>query len=402
MKLPGNAVGPSDIIAFRECPQRMAHGMLRHEELPERFRAFEGESAEAPDSESYPTSYGSAIHAAIQVVEETSCTDEEAMDKIWPDFQTWLEPDDIDRMTRDLSTYRTRTPLGYRLVGTELELKMPLFTQSDGTVIYLRGRVDVLYQHLQNGAMFMSRDYKSGRMKKLDTEIHKDVQQWLYNVLIHYVYPECEDLTQLYDQLRYGVTPTSKSDEQREQMRRWACMQVKAMIADDVLKPKQNRWCPHCPLVMDCRVTHLSADYWLNRLAALAPEKKIGRKIVVGLTEEHAGFDIYTELLPKIKSSQKVMERFIAAVEGVLKEMPQPDREALGYHLGKPREVDTWDMSAMRQAHAILGDDFYAVTGLTKTALERHYGKDSDQMEEIVGLAVKIPGNPTLKPPPVE
>lgn len=402
MELPDNSVGPSDIIAYRECPQRFAYGMRRHSKLPERFSLFEGESAEAPDSESYPTAYGSAAHDAIRTVEETGCTNQEAIDKIWPEYHGWLEPDDIDRLDADLDTFRSRTALGYRLIGAELEMRIPLFTREDGTVIYLRGRVDALYQHIQNPGLFMSRDYKSGRIKKSELDIHKDIQQWLYNLIIHYFFPECQHLDQLYDQLRYGVTPTSKSEHQRQQIKAWAIRMVKAMLADDTLKPKQNQWCPYCPLLMDCRVTHLSADFWKNRLAALAPEKKIGRKIVVTLTDEHTGFDIYTELLPKIKSSYKIMERFIAAVESALKQMPQEDREAFGYRLGKPREVDKWDASALRDAHRALGDDFYHVIGMTKTGLERHYGKESKEMERIVALARKEQNTPSLVAPKVE
>lgn len=398
MDLPGDSVGPSDIIAYRECAQRFAFGMRRHTTLPDRFSTFEGESAEAPDSESYPTAYGSAIHDAIRTVEETQCTDEEAIDAVWSDYQAWLEPDDIDRMTNDLATYRTRTALGYRLIGAELEMKVPLFTH-EGRVIYLRGRVDVLYQHMQNPTVFMSRDYKSGRIRKAEPEIHRDIQQWLYNFLIHEYFPECENLTQMYDQLRYGETPTHKSAHQRKQIRSWAIKQIKAILADERLKPKQNQWCQYCPLVMDCRVTHLSADFWKNRLAVLAPEKKVGRKIMVQLTEEHAGFDIYLELLPKIKSSAKMMERFVAAVEGVLREMPQSQREAYGYALGKPRETDKWGATELRQVHALLGDDFYHLIGLTKSSLERFYGPDSEIRDQVESLAYKEQGNPLLKAP---
>ncbi len=80
---------------------------------------------------------------------------------------------------------------------------------------------------------------------------------------------------------------------------------------------------------MDCRVTHLSADYWKNRLAVLAPEKKVGRKIMVQLTEDALGFETYVELLPKIKSSARTMERFVKEVESVLRLMPQSQRVGL-------------------------------------------------------------------------
>ncbi len=398
MQLPSNEVGISDILAFRECPQRFAFGMRRHVELPDRFATYAGETDEAPESETYPTAYGSAIHDAIRVVEQRDVTDDEAIDAIWPDYQSWLEPGDIDRLRHDLETFHGRTTMGYRLVGAELEMRMPLYTRDDGTVMHFRGRVDALYQHIQNPGVFLSRDFKSSRWRKTEAEVHSDIQQWAYNLLVHEFFPECVTLTQIYDQLRYGEVPTHKSPAQREQIRQWLVKQVKAILGDDKLKPKQNQWCPYCPLVLDCRITHLSADFWKNRIAALAPEKKVGRKIVVNLTDEHAGFEIYADLLPKIKSSMKMQERFVAAVEEALKLMPQPDREELGFTLGNPRKIDTWGPQELRQAHQIVGDDFYQLVSLSKSALERFYGdEEGGARGEVEALAYKVQGNPLLK-----
>lgn len=398
MELPSNEVGISDILAYRDCPQRFAYGMRRHAELPERFALFGGEHDEGPESETYPTAYGSAVHDAIRLIEERGVTDDEAIDAVWPDYHSWLEPDDIDRMQRDLTTFRSRTVLGYRLIGAELEMRMPLYTRPDGTVMYFRGRVDALYQHMQNPGVFLSRDYKSGRMRKSEADVHKDIQQWSYNLLIHYYFPECQSLTQIYDQLRYGEVSTHKSPVQRQQIQRWLVNQVKAILGDDKLKPRQNQWCAYCALVLDCRVTHLSADYWKNRLAALAPEKKVGRKIVVGLTDEHAGFEVYTELLPKIKQSAKVMDRFITAVEAALKAMPAERREEFGYRLGKPRRTTTWGASELRAVHELVGDDFYQLAGISKAALERFYGED-EARERIEALAHKVESDPPLVAP---
>src|SRR3954470_15420536 len=120
MKLPNNEVGISDIIDYRECPQRFAFSMRRHDDMPERFKLEDGEKADPPERESYASSYGSAIHDVIEYVEHNQCGDQEAIDAIWPKYQHWLEPDDADRMRVDLETYRSRVSTGYRLIGTEI------------------------------------------------------------------------------------------------------------------------------------------------------------------------------------------------------------------------------------------------------------------------------------------
>lgn len=398
MRLPNNEVGISDILDHRECPQRFAFDMRRHDDMPERFKLMEGEKADPPERESYAGSYGSAAHDAIEVVENTQCSNQEAIDAVWPIYAHWLDPEDADRLDADLDTYRSRTATGYRLIGTELELRTPLF-QYEGEMIYFRGRIDVLYQSLQNPSVFLSRDYKSSRWPKSDAEVHNDLQQWAYNFLAHDVYPEIETLVQQYDQLRFGSIPTQKSAKQRAQIKAWLIRQVTAILQDETFKPKQNQWCRTCPLVMDCRVTHLATDWWVNRLGALAPEEKEGRKIVVKLTTENAGFETYLDYLPKAKQAQKVMERFVKAVEGVLKDMPEERRAALGYGLTRPKRLDYFDADALRQIMDMVGDDAFHLFKITKSAINEFYGEDSDMAKMILSLTESKQGAPSIKAP---
>jgi hypothetical protein len=396
MKLPDDSIGISDILDYRECPQRFAYDMRRHQPMPERFALEPDEKDVPPENESYASAYGSATHDAIEVVENTACSDEEAIDAIWPKYQHWLEPDDADRIKHDLETWRTRTATGYRLIGTELELRTPLFVH-DGQMIYFRGRVDVLYQSIQNPELFLSRDYKTSRWPKSEAEVHKDIQQWSYNFLLHDYYPEIGKLVQQYDQLRFGSIPTQKSEVQRRQIKTWLIRQVKAILNDTRWKPKANDKCQFCPLMKDCRVTHRATDWWKNRLLALAAQEKVGRKIVVQLTEEHMGFETYVDILPRAKEAQKVMERYIAAVEGVLKEMPQGRREELGYGLTKPKQLDKFPPDALRQIAQMQGDDIFQIASITKTAINEFYGEDSDEAKRIIALAVKKESAPSLK-----
>ena len=130
-----------------------------------------------------------------------------AIQRAWATYHHYLTPDDLDRMCADLETYHTRTALGYRLIANEKDMRVPLFVY-EGEQIYFRFKVDALYQNIEHPGIFLSRDYKSSRWPKTEEEIHKDIQQWAYNYGLHEMFPEIESLTQLYDMLRYGVTPT--------------------------------------------------------------------------------------------------------------------------------------------------------------------------------------------------
>lgn len=396
MDLPNDEIGISDILDYRECPQRFAFDMRRHVELPERFALFDGDKDEPPEHDSPASAYGSAIHDAIEVLEKAHCSNQEAIDAVWPIYQHWLEPADEDRLSADLDTYRTRSVTGYRLVGTELEMRMPLFVH-EGRMIYFRGRIDVLYEHISQPGVFLSRDYKSSRWAKTEDEVHKDPQQWAYNMLVHYTYPECVSLTQIYDQLRYGEIPTRKNDNQRAQIKRWLIRQVKAILADTQLRPHQNDMCQFCPLVADCRETVRAVDFWINRLGVTAPLEKDGRKLVVRLATENVGFEDYTEMLPRAKQAVKHIEKYVEKVEGVLKEMPQDRREELGYDLTKPRNRDVFDPDALKRISDMTAEEFWHLLSISKRAVEDFYGKDSPMTQAIFDLASKRQGNPSLK-----
>lgn len=395
LELPGDSVGISDILNYRGCAQRFGFGMRRHVELPERFAVFEGEKDEPPEHESYASAYGHAAHDGIQIIEDSDCSDDEAIDAVWPFYHHWLEPADIPRLKSDFQTFRQRSDLGWRVWGTELELRTPLL-KWNGRVIYFRGRIDVLYQHIENPTVFMSRDYKTSRWRVSEADVHKDPQQWSYNLLIHDTIPECESLTQIYDQLRFGDIPTSKTDEQRTVIRGWLRQQVKAILGDNTLRPTINDECQYCPILMDCREVKRATKYTQAKIAAMTGMEEKGRSLIMRL-DDSMGYEDYAEFLPKAKMMKKVVDKYVEEVEAALKAMPQSERERLGFDLGRPRRVDRFSPAALRALHERYPDQFYALTTVTKKNLESMFGADSDEMNAILELAEKVEQTPSLK-----
>jgi PD-(D/E)XK nuclease superfamily protein len=356
VELPDRAIGPTDIQAYRECPRRMRFGMRRHTD-----------AGEHPEAQGPATAYGSAVHEAIAHAEREDATDEQAIQRAFDSFSKWLEPDDLQRLRTDLQTYRQRDYLGVRTVAVEEELRTPLF-EHNGQTIYLRTRIDRLYQRLDNPHVFVHVDYKSSRWPVSEREVHKDPQLWITNLIVHEVYPECETLVQAYDQLNYGVTTTRKNDEQRALIRDYAIHQVTTILDDTEHKPAKNRWCPWCPILESCPIVPEFSHYALAEIAALAPAEKRGRKTVLNLDPEL--FEVYVEQLTDVELALKVLRRFDDTVRGAIREMPSTERQWHGFEL-KTRSKTTWPPEALRAAHEVLGDDFYEVIGLTKTAVER-------------------------------
>lgn len=377
MQLPDNAVGPTDVREYRDCPRRFAFGMRRHT------------GAAGPEATSPSNAYGSAVHDALAYAEEHDCSDEEAIQHAFDRWAKWLEPEDLERLTTDLATYREREPTGVRCVAVEREVRIPLF-EHNGEMIYLRGKLDRLYQRLDNEAVFVHVDYKSSRWPRTEAEVHEDIQLWAYNLLIHEEWPECETLVQLYDQLSHGVIPTRKTDEQREQIKQWLVHQITAILNDEELTPTLNDWCAWCPIMESCPVIEDLSDFALSKITALAPTETAGRKKVMKL--DPSNFEVYVAELDKVGQAQKVLKRYDETVKGALKLMPTSQRAELGYEV-RERGADVWTPEALRAAHDVLGDDdFYRAVGMSKTALEKALGKEDDRLTTVTGMATRVTG----------
>lgn len=396
MKLPNNEVGISDILNYRECPMNFAFAMRRHTDMPEHLQVFYRTQKDVPpEHDNENNAYGSAIHDVIHIVETTRCSDDEAISQVWPRYQRWLWPSDIDRLKEDLETFHMREEVGVRLIASEAEMRVPLFVYK-GEQIYFRFRVDRLVQSLTNPGLYFSRDYKSSRWRKSEDEVHGDLQQWSYNWGLHEYFPEIVRLHQVYDQLRFGEVPTSKNDNQRRQIKRWLIEQVTAILEDDVLEPQQNDMCQFCPLVVDCPETVRSTKAWKRRLAVLAPEEKVGRKIIVQLTDDPEEFSAYTDVLPEVQNVKKILTRYEEAVKAVLRDMPDSVREEHGYKLVDPNTT-RFGPSALKEIANIMGDEFWQVVSLSKSQLESWYGK-GDELDAVLELSERAKGTPQVKP----
>jgi hypothetical protein len=136
MRLPHDSIGPTDIQSYRDCPRRFAFGMRRH-----------SDAGEHPEAQGPTTAYGSAVHEAVAFAELHDADDAQAIQRAFDLYAKWLEPEDLERLRTDLATYRDRDYLGVRAVAVEKELRIPLFEDA-GQTIYLRTRIDRLYQRL--------------------------------------------------------------------------------------------------------------------------------------------------------------------------------------------------------------------------------------------------------------
>jgi hypothetical protein len=373
VKLPNDSIGISDINEYRDCPQSFVFGMRRHVELPERLQLEPGERDEAPESVAASTVYGSAIHEAISHV-ETGHTHEVAIDLALQVYGTWLTPDDVQLLREDLDTYELRHPRDAELVACERDMRVPLFVDDDGTQIYYRFKLDVLFRLKAHPDVYIHRDYKSSAHRKTSVEVHKDPQMWSYNWAIHELWPECRQLFQEYDQLKFGVERTSKNDQQRAQIKQWLIDNVKIILRDETFKPKINEWCRWCPLVVTCRETHRATEFWRGRLALTAPMTKEGAKVKVALLDEGLELErLIRDELPRMQQARKHIEHVEKLLKSVIEGMSLEERERVGWRISE-RRSKTIPPEALRELHSMLGDSFYHLVSMSMKRLEDFVG----------------------------
>lgn len=376
MELPNDSIGVSDITSWRECPRRMSYSMKRWTE-----------DGDPPEARNESNAYGSAIHEVFRLVEVEGLTDDEAVQRAFDQYGGYLWPHDVVRMKKDLKTYHERDPLGVRLIGAEIEARVPLI-EVGGKMIYFRGQIDRLYQSLDDPGVFIHRDYKSSKWPKTSAEVNEDIQMWAYNWLIHEFWPECEDLRQVYDQLEAGEITTRKSKGQREQIKEWLQRQVVAILNDDpadgqgdgLLKPKMSQWCPWCPLMESCKVVPQLSKFAADRVAALSGNGDLDKDRI----EEYvAGLDDAT-------TARKMLERYEKSVKALVKELPDDERKELGFSTYQRRNV-VWGSDAMEQIHEMLGDEFFSLASLSKGRIEEYLAGDP-RLDKILDLGRKEPG----------
>lgn len=381
-KLPNNQVGISDINTWRDCPAKFEYAIRRWTE-----------GSEPPEQKHPDTMYGSAIHHAIHHAEEGLLTDEQAVQSAFNEYGQWLDPEDMKRLEEDLATYRRRDYKGVRTVANETEVRVPLF-QVGGETIYFRAKLDRVYERIDSPGTFIGIDYKSSKWAKTEKEVHEDPQMWAYNMAIFEWWPECERLTQVYDQLMYGAIPTRKSAQQREEIKTWLRRQVTAILADDNPQPQFNEWCPYCPLLPDCPEPKRTAEFAAARIAAIAADPDGGGKLVL----DPDLMEVYVAELPALSTARKAIEAFEKKVNAAIRDMPQSVRAYHGYTMGKGRGKSVYTPEALRRAHEVMGDEFYALITMTKSAVENYLGGDKERIDQLLAMADKVAGNPTPKP----
>lgn len=381
MELPQNSIGPTDLLAYRDCPRRFSYGMKRHVGIGRQ------DDDRKPEDFSWATDYGKAVHLLIREIEAGE-TPEAALAAAWNAHGARLEPADLDSLREDLETYQARDFPNTRTILNEEEIRVPLMLYR-GQQIYFRTRIDRLYERIDEPGIFVHVDYKSERHPKTAKAVRENLQLWMTNWALHEYFPEIDQLEQVYDQLRFGQQNTRKTKAARARIKEWIIRETTRVIEDEhwqedeLLKPAKNDWCSWCPLLESCSIVPDLSDWARVKIGALAPTVKEGRKTVLALEPDR--LEEYVARFTDAKAATRILKRFEESLSELLKDLPAEKRGELGYAL-QPRRGRSYNPQAVERLHEILGDRFYEVVTVTKQGLKSELAGE----RELLSLALEL------------
>ena len=356
-----------------------------------------------PEAGSPATSYGSCIHDAIEASED-GMSDEAAIESAWATWGNVLEPGDLTLLKEDMKLYHERDPQNVRTVLSEGEISVPLTETPDGRPINFRGRIDRLYERLDRPGHFIHRDYKSSKWIKSQDEVDADQQMWSYNWALYEFFPEIQVLDQELDFLRGGIVPTSKTDEQREEIREWLAINARNYFAsregemepDGLPLPKMNTWCPWCPVLESCQIVPHLSDWALSTIQALRPPAlkatEAGQHLTEVLVTTVTPIDEYLAQYDDVKTAIAVLKRYEESSRAVIRDLSEAERDRLGFEM-RNRSNSVIPVRARNALYEALGHDrFIELAGITQEKLKSAF-PDKEQQDWALSLLEKRAGN---------
>jgi hypothetical protein len=103
-----------------------------------------------------------------------------------------------------------------------------------------------------------------------------------------------------------------------------------------------------------------------------------------------ARIEEYVGDLEDVATARKLLESYEKKIKALIKELPEADREKLGYRTSQRRNA-VWSADALAFIHELLGDEFFNLATLPKGRVESYLAGDP-RLEQIMGLSRKEPG----------
>ena len=330
-----------------------------------------------------PTRYGSAVHAAIQLLDEGVGVDE-ALQQVW---DVRLGPDRYGEALKDLRDLVERGGVLTQVhtLATEVELVAELYVDEDFGPIKYGGIID--YVGVGEGPSLHFADFKTNRAPISRAQVERSRQflgyGWLVRAHADDLLPGglLVDVVGWLEALKHYSLPVVFTDLMLDEWAAWAAAVARTILRDDDPKPRLNPGCGRCGIRSDCPAWNSLPGEGSGLLSRVA-NTPLARRATA---------------LVKAKETKNRLAAFIDDTEAAIRETIELDDAPFKTNThrwtltqGEQKRVDGL------QAHQIVGDRFYDLARVSIGELEQ-WGKDHPEDRGAVQKAVqRLPGNVRL------
>lgn len=380
MKIPNNTISPSALRTYGSADIRTED----HEDdkgCPRRWKAKYVDGIKETEA-SYPLIYGSMFHRVMERIVAADCDPREAvLQAIGPDADLTM----VDELLEDLEKYLARPSSetdDMATMGTELDLRHPLFEDKEHGEIHFRAILDWVGIDPDDSSTIHIKDYKSNRSPVSNDDLVGDVQlrgqAWLVRKLAaRWTNVPNPRIIMHLDLVKFRDYTYEYSDDQLDAWETWAIAMVRTILRDDKATPVLNANCSSCIVRHDCPAL-LDAPKAAAKLA--------GRKLKADdLVKGRAWRDSANDMRLLLEKSVKAWDDDFA--KRIAKDGPVTigDKE----YLLAPREVTKVNVFAIARA---LGDDFPRVATVSKAAIERSSLPESSKALALAQFTPEVDG----------
>lgn len=334
-----------------------------------------------PDTRAENLIYGSAVHDALYRMEAEPIGPDEALARAWP---SELGPERLAEAKRDLERYLERggPSTKYATLGVEVDLYAPLYDDPEFGEVWYSGRIDHLGVDLEDTSTLHVTDYKTNRFPPSRDAVKNDVQMQAYSWLTlrnaERWLPGKANVVVHYDPIKWYEIEWRYDDETLAVWHEWASAIARRILRDDRATPRVNPGCGWCPVKLNCPA--------YKKLSGPPEMLDVGVSSIDELVRwREKAAETRKVLDAGIRSADTAIEAYVANrgpvdVDGTMLELDSAWTSV----------VDT------REAHRLLGQTFYDIAKLTKSAVEERV-HDPGLREAVLKLWQRMPSGTRLK-----
>lgn len=324
-----------------------------------------------PEEPDVPRARGTAVHAALALMESEAMPMDEALSRSWP---AALGPETYMETLEMLIDWLSRPDDGTHTVANELELTAPLYTDEDFGPIMIGGRIDRLAIVMDQPRLLIFDDYKTDAPPPLKADMAKWIQGYFYAEITRFNAHRwigsgfSPQIVGRYVALRWYDLEKEYFVPELEMFKAWAESVARRLLRDENPVPILNPGCGRCDYRMDCPA-------WLE-----LPGQ--GRTLLERI--RNTELESQMALRPEANEVRLNLLHFTQGIDDLARHRLPVGGSLTSGDVEVARVTSEQEqVGDLKAVHEMMGEEFYHRVSMSKKALEQ-YGRDVPEKRGLI------------------